>query len=138
METIDPTTVRPTAGNAVVQIVEVLGGQKNGLFRPSAFQGHMGKDTAFCKVIALGDPPHSAFAIEKGIIRGYTVPAGQPWPVDYLPVQVGDILLMPRDIPKVFVHEELRYGIVHLHEAIAKVQDIDAVEVKPWQPQAMP
>lgn len=111
--TMDPSRISPTAGVLVTKIVEVLGGYtKSGLFLPGIFQDHSGKDTVLVQVLRKGPPPEKRY-IEGGVRDCL------PWaPVAANQVSVGDVILVSRDVPLVFVWEDQRYALVYEHEAI--------------------
>lgn len=139
---IDPQTVNPMPGNAVVEIVEILGGMtKGGVFIPGNAVDHMGKDTAHCKILRVGDAP-ALEHYKSGRGPGWDVRPnanGAKWPDEIMNLfQVHDILVMPRDMPMVFIWESRRFAVVHLHEAILHIRgdsfDPQAFEVVPWTP----
>lgn len=135
--TIDPKIVHPTAGKMLVQIVEVLGGMtRGGIFLPGLHQDHAGKDTCLVRVLEKGGPPSVAY--KRGSDGDVVEKVVGHWPEEYRPISVGDVVVMPRDMPLVFVFEDRRYGIVMEHEAIVAMPgdefDQQGFEVVPWKP----
>lgn len=137
---LDPKTVKPLAGKAVIRITEVLGGeQKSGLFIPGTTQDHGGKDTMYGELMAIGPAPtvkHKKFGPGPG---WEVVPndSGRVWSEAAMAeFQVGDIYVFPRDVELAFVWENHRYAIVHLHEAILRLPregfEGSGFEVVPW------
>lgn len=139
-DVIHPDSVKPMPGNMVVEIVEILGGEtKGGLFIPGHLMDHMGKDTFYGRIIRVGDPPRLEH-YKTG--RGWDVrhnSSGATWPKEMMDIFTeGDIVVLPRDVPLAFVHEETRYAIVHIHEAILHIKadsfDPQSFEFVPWKP----
>lgn len=139
---IDPVTVKPTPGNAVVEVVEILGGTtESGLFIPGTTQDHMGKDTCYVKILSVGPAPRTAH-YRPSKTSSLTVrpsKSGKPWPKEVMDAfQPGDILVLPRDVPLVFIWEERRFAVIHLHEAILHIPeasfDAQKFEFVPWSP----
>jgi len=139
---LDPSTLSPTPGKAIVEIVEILGGDtKGGLFIPGHIMDHMGKDTFYGKILKVGPPP-ALEHYKSGPGVGWDVQPnanGKVWPQKVMDqFQPGDILVLPRDLPLVFVWDDKRYGIVLIHEALVMIKgdsfDPQAFEVVPWKP----
>lgn len=119
MEILDPRSLQPTAGRAVVEIAEQLGGMtRSGLFRPppSESRNHL-KDTVWGRILKIGPRP----TYLDDTTRQFLVPDAEPetpWPdAWYSAFSEGDVILLPRDLPRVFVWGDQRYAIVHLAEA---------------------
>lgn len=137
---MDPAKLRPMAGVMVVEVVEVLGGYtKGGLFIPGTMMDHGGKDTALVQVLRLGDAPIQRVGFKDGE-WGYH--PCEPWEAASRNISVGDIVLMPRDVPLVFVWGEKRYALVYEHEAILAMDPSvlaeNGFEVVPWKPDEVP
>lgn len=134
---LDPSRLRPMPGVMVVQIVEVLGGMtKGGIFVPGGTQDHMGKDTCLVRVLAMGGPPTIQYRRSKD--GGMEEKRVGGWPEGYRSISEGDVVVVPRDVPFVFVHDEKRYALVFEHEAIVSMPgdefDQQGFEVVPWRP----
>jgi hypothetical protein len=138
---IDPSKVRCTPGKVLVQIVEVLGGTTaSGLWKPP--QDHGGKDTFYGKILQVGPPPTLKHVKTDERSSGWDVAensSGNKWPDQIMnEFKVGDIGVFPRDVPLVFVHDDKRYGICLIHEAIlvldAEQLKNDGFEFVAWQP----
>lgn len=139
---LDPSVVKPMPGKVVVEIVEILGGMtKGGVFVPGTLMDHMGKDTFYGKILSVGDAPRLSH-YKSGPGPGWDVQpsaSGKQWPAEIMDTfQVGDILVLPRDVPLTFTWESRRFGIVLLHEALLHIPgesfDPQAFEVVPWTP----
>ena len=122
-----------TPGRMLVQITEVLGGLKRGLFHPA--EDHVGKDTFRGVIVQIGPTPCKNHAFSEGVPTGwFEETSGEvPWPEGYAPFSVGDEVILPRDVPKAFSHGESRYAIVEVSEVICRTNGSD-VEVVPWNP----
>lgn len=140
---VDPVSVKPMPGKMVVEIVEVIGKTtKSGLWMGN--EDHAGKDTFYGKVLAMGPTPALASIRDEktggGLGRQF-VDTGSQWPEGYRQISVGDIVVMPRDVPLVFTWEERRFGIVIETEAILRIPgdkfDPQEFEVVPWKPPAI-
>lgn len=142
---LDPARVTPLPGYCLVQIDEILGGTtEGGIFIPPDVADAKGnKDTAHGIVLRMGPLPdlrHVTLA-ECGP-SGYRRPgrternhSGARWDRNAFPVQPGDRLYFPRDLPLVFVFEDRRYGCVCMDECIfyTEKDDTGRVEVLPSQ-----
>lgn len=139
---IDPATVNPTAGNVLVKIVEVLGGQtKSGLHIPGGLLDHGGKDTFYGEILSVGPAPALEHyrPSERSHLGVRPNSSGKTWSPEMMAeFEPGDILVLPRDVPLVFVWEEQRFGLVHLHEAILHIKgdsfDPQEFQFVPWTP----
>lgn len=137
---LDPSRIiRLLPGVCLVRIDEVLGGTtKGGIFvPPDVADARGGKDTASGTVLQMGPPPDLAHVDGPGK-AGYERPGrtrknrtGAGWDPLAFPVQVGDRVTFPRDLPLVFVHDEARYGFVYMDECIFATSANDTVEVLP-------
>lgn len=134
--TCDPEILNPTPGKLIVQIVEQLGGMtKGGIFIPESVADGHNKDTAYGRVVKLGAPPEVrlSFSVKKMDRACDWIPWGKPWPEDYEPITVGDVVLFPRDVPIAVVHETGRYAIVQRQELICVLEgDTSDFDVVPW------
>jgi len=130
---LDPTRLTCTPGRMLVQITEILGGFKKGLFRPA--ENHMGKDTFKGVIVQMGPRPCKNHEFQNGVPTGLFEErsCSTPWPEEYVPLAVGDEVILPRDVPKAFSHEKSRYAIVEVSEVICRTNGSD-VEVVPWNP----
>lgn len=142
---LNPDRVTPLPGICLVQIDEVLGGlTEGGIFIPGDVAEAKGnKDTAHGIVLKLGPLPdlrHVTLA-ECGP-EGFRRPgrtdrnhSGARWPGHAFPVQPGDRLYFPRDLPLVFVYEDRRYGFVNMDECLFYTQKDDTghLQVMPSQ-----
>lgn len=138
---LDPSTVRCLPGKCLVEIVEVLGGKtRGGIVIPEAVAGKLNKDTFYGRLLQVGPAPRTAH-YKSGRGPGWDVrpnTSGAEWPSEIMDnFQVGDIIVFPRDVELVFVWEQRRFGICHIHEAIMQIPadsfDPDEFEVVPWR-----
>ena len=143
MLTLDPARVHPQPGILLVQIDEVLGGTtRGGIFiPPSVADARGGKDTAHGVVLRRGAAPSLRHvSLQQEGKDGYKRPGrtranttGQTWDLAVFPVEEGDRVYFPRDVPLVFVWNEARYGLVMMDECLfATPSDADA-RVSPSQ-----
>ena len=144
---LDPTTVQPTPGKILVEIVEVLGGTtKSGLFRPPQADDHMGKDTFYGKILCVGPPPvleHHRDPTARGGYHVRDAKSGKAWSEEVMAqFTEGDIMIFPRDVPLAFGFEDRRFALVLMHEAMFSVDpasfDPTDFEVVPWTAPAVP
>lgn len=138
---LDPSTVNPLPGILLVQIDEVLGGTTSGGIFITADMADAGgrKDTAHGIVLKKGPLPALRHVTLKeegpggfkrpGRTRNNTT--GQPWSPEAFPVNTGDRVYFPRDIPMVFAWNETRYGLVMMDECIFATPAGADAEVKP-------
>lgn len=134
--TVDPSRVRPQPGVVVVRIDEVLGGETSGgIFIPAGIADAQGrKDTASGIVLRAGPAPDLRH--EKAGARHYTRPGrtlrsqtGTPWSPGAFPVQEGERVFFPRDVPLVFLWEDRRYGLICMDEIICVARAEDDVRI---------
>jgi hypothetical protein len=130
---IDPTTLTPARGHAIAEIVEVLGGERNGVFVPG--EDHMRKDTAMVQILKMGEPPMSFHHQPDYTKRPEMKEGSAPWPKGYPGFSEGDVVCIPRDVPKAFAHDGKRYAIILMSDVLFKSPpDLD-VRVIPWDAQ---
>jgi hypothetical protein len=96
---------------------------KGGVFVPGTVEDRFERDSAFGRIVAMGDRPDYFHGKGRDFVRKedvrYFEHSGTPWPEDYPDVKVDDLVLFPRDVELVLLHEGKRFGIVNLHEIIA-------------------
>jgi co-chaperonin GroES (HSP10) len=136
---LDPSTVVPTAGNVLVELVEVLGGMTmGGIFIPGTTQDHAGKDTFYGRVMKVGGPPQLRHIGHRSETRHNQ--SGKRWSKEYMDelFSEGDIVVFPRDVPLAFNWKDKRYCLCHIDEAIVAINadefDAQGFEVVPWKP----
>jgi co-chaperonin GroES (HSP10) len=116
---IDPDTVRPLAGKLLVHITAQLGGvTKGGIFIPPAVADTGEKDTATGIVLKIGPMPDLRHDMSSARLRAIPNEMGVVWSPECFPVQEGDLVIFPRDVPLVWVFKDERYGLVLMHEII--------------------
>ena len=105
MISYDPETVRPLPNHMLIELLQQLGGKNPGgnLFRPAAHSNVIGADTAWGRVLKVGPAPFDK--------------RGEPaWPEPV--IQPGELVLIPRDVPRVWGFENRRYCLAIQTEAI--------------------
>ena len=130
METLNPQAMVCTPGKVLVCITEVLGGMKKGVW--TVAQDHGRKDTATGVVLKVGDPPHYEHFVHAGMRSVDVRSCDETWPREYPGIGEGDVVAFPRDVPRVFVWEDKRYAIIHLHEILFRADPGIQFEVVPW------
>ena len=126
----NPDNLKPARGHAIVEITEVLGGLRAGVFVPA--EDHMRKDTAIVRVLKLGPPSRRRHAVRFSMQPPLVTPADHVWPDGYPGIEEGDQIAVPRDVPKAFGWEGKRYAIIDISEVLLKIPDDLDVEVVPW------
>ena len=139
---MNPNTIRILPGKLIVEITEVLGGfRKSGVFVPGSTQDHMGKDTFYGKILKVGPPPSLEHYRDPVMGGGYDVrPSkhGADWPKEVMDqFKVGDIIILPRDVPVSFTWEESRYALVLMSDGLLTMDpetfDPSDFEMVPWK-----
>jgi hypothetical protein len=122
---MDPSTVKPTEGKVLVEITEVLGGQRGHLWLPP--KDDAWKDTAMGRVVSIGPRPA---AWHRQLGSGYDLlPGREPWPAGYPPIEVGQVVVFPRDVPKAWAWEGRRYALILLGEILMLATEEESIEV---------
>ena len=152
---LDPSTLRLQAGQLIVSLAMNPNRFVRGISR--AFETKMNRDTAVVRVERLGPPPnavgpllpseHTGLAPHASLGRSF---GGHEGTLDYewregpesawrqgWPWFVGQLLLIPRDVPLVVDHGDCRYLLIDATEVMisfgAPLEEVrEAFEVIPW------
>lgn len=139
---MNPQAIRPTRGMVIVEILEQLGGQTaSGIHLHAGYEDKHDKDTCYSRVVKIGPLPdfhygrsgQLAVKVEGSLDPGTVAwrDGGKTWTENHTGVKPGDVVLHPRDVPKVFVWSEesdehdKAYALVYLHELLAVLDDFE-------------
>ena len=118
--------IRPMPGMAIVKITETLEKKRNGIIIPGHTQRHMGKDSGYGVLMELGPRPQTEHE-KRGDERPQGMkPCNEVWPENvWSQFQVGHSVVIPRDLPKRLQDDRFIYGLIHLHEVLLVIEDLD-------------